>query len=464
MNRREITTRFLKDNKQVLYSLCLLIIIPGIFTFNNWFFTNSLKTSLEQNLQNKGVEIGQAVNAGLYDKLEDPVKVQEFIDNWEIFNSAENSFDIFYKEEDAFKLIASSNKENIGSTFKMGVAEGKNETELSFNVANFYGWAWNESRPYCIKIISKDGEAYWLNVNILKDLKGEKKALMAMAISNKSLENSVTLSIYNSYIILFFTVIVIGLLLFGNSKLFEYTVLYNKIKEVDEMKDEFISMASHELRTPVTVIRGYISMILDDPKCSSLDGDYKEYLEIIKISTERLNNLIEDLLNVSRIEQGRMKTNLETVNAYDIINSTVKEFEVQAKGKDLDILCEKTVELDDEIEIDKDKFKQVLINIIGNAIKYTPSGSVKVEAKNNIKNLVITVKDTGIGMTAKEREHLFEKFYRVKNERTEEIIGTGLGLWITKQLVEIMKGTIAVDSIENVGTQFTIEFPLIKKK
>ncbi|MFA5368983.1 MAG: ATP-binding protein, partial [Candidatus Paceibacterota bacterium] len=99
-----------------------------------------------------------------------------------------------------------------------------------------------------------------------------------------------------------------------------------------------------------------------------------------------------------------------------------------------------------------------------NAIKYTPSGSVEVKAFNRDKNLIILIKDTGIGMTAKEREHLFEKFYRVKNKKTEEIVGTGLGLWITKQIIELMSGTISVDSMENVGTQITIELPLIKEK
>ncbi|BFT94200.1 MAG: hypothetical protein MNSN_04220 [Minisyncoccus archaeiphilus] len=459
MDKKESIVKFFKDNKQLSYSLLLMIVIPSIFIFNNWFFTNSLKNSLEQNLQNKGVEIGQSVNAALYEKLDDPAKIQEFIDNWEVFNSAENSFDIFYKEGDSFKLVASSNKDNIGNTFEMG-RDAENQ-DLSFNIANFYGWAWNENHPYCMKIMDKDGQSYWLNINILKDINGEKKALMAMATSNKLFESAVNLSIINSYIILFFTLVVIGLLLLGNSKLFEYTVLYNKIKEVDEMKDEFISMASHELRTPVTVIRGYVSMILDDGR--SLDPEVKEYLGTIKLSTERLNALIEDLLNVSRIEQGRMKVSLEELHGYEIIGQTAKEFEVQAKEKGLDIRYSLIEGSDDLINIDKDKFKQVLINIIGNAIKYTQSGSVGIEAKNHNGNLVVTVKDTGIGMTAKEREHLFEKFYRVKNDKTQEIIGTGLGLWITKQIVELMGGSIFVDSIEDVGTQFTIEFPLIKK-
>jgi signal transduction histidine kinase len=135
----------------------------------------------------------------------------------------------------------------------------------------------------------------------------------------------------------------------------------------------------------------------------------------------------------------------------------------QAKEKGLSLNFEAIENTNDLINVDKDKLKQVLINIIGNSIKYTNEGSVDVKISNKEDNLVISIKDTGIGMSAKEREHLFEKFYRIKNKKTQDVVGTGLGLWITKQIVEMMKGSIFVDSIEEVGTQVTIQFPLIKK-
>jgi two-component system phosphate regulon sensor histidine kinase PhoR len=230
------------------------------------------------------------------------------------------------------------------------------------------------------------------------------------------------------------------------------------------MKDEFISMASHELRTPVTVIKGYAQTMMEESKELNLKKEGVEYLSIINTSTERLGNLIEDLLNVSRIEQGRFKVELKEINAQTIIEETIKEISVQAKEKNLILNFEAKENMIDLISADKDKLKQVLINIIGNSIKYTNEGSVDVKIYNKDNNLIINIKDTGIGMSAKEREHLFEKFYRIKNKRTQDVIGTGLGLWITKQIIEIMKGNIFVDSIEEVGTQVTIEFPLIIKK
>jgi len=310
--------------------------------------------------------------------------------------------------------------------------------------------------------VNRNGEIYWLVAAPLKNLQGQKQALLSMRLSAGIVEDIVTRNLTYSFWVLIISVLLIVLLLFANSRLFGYSILYNKIKEIDEMKDEFISMASHELKTPVTIIRGYASMILEESQ--GLSEQTKNDLAVISLSAERLTNLIEDMLNVSRIEQGRLKIDAQPIEAVAVIEEIVKEMKIQADEKKLALTFTLEPNTQSLIKIDKDKFKQVLINLIGNSIKYTPSGSVEVKAFNRDKNLVILIKDTGIGMSAKEREHLFEKFYRVKNKKTEAISGTGLGLWITKQLVELMQGAIAIDSIENTGTQVTLEFPLVEAK
>lgn len=448
MEERKLKWRFLRDNKQVFYSIVLMIVVPGIVVLNTWLFSESFKDTVDLSLQDKAVGIGQSVNAGLSDKLDSIEKMQSFIDDWAKYNEDTRSLNIFLREGDGFKLVASmNNKEDIG------------KTENTFN----YYTAWNSDLPVAQKIYESDGQVnrfYWLVVMPLDDLSGNKQALLSMKISADIINTKLAAALGSSYWILLLTVVFIVLLLLGNSRLFEYSILYNKIKEVDAMKDEFISMASHELRTPVTVIRGYIEMLINDSEKISKE-ESKEYLSIINVSTERLANLIEDLLNVSRIEQGRLKMDMKEMDIWPMVEETVKEMKIQAESKGLALTCAIDDKAKAVINADKDRLKQVLINIIGNSIKYTPSGSVEIKAMNRDKNLVLVIKDTGIGMTAKEREHLFEKFYRVKNQKTEDIVGTGLGLWITKQIIELMKGTIMIDSMENVGTQVTLEFPLI---
>lgn len=442
--------KFLRDNKQVVYSIALMILIPGVLILNTWMFSTSFRKTIDQSLQDKAVGIGESVNAGLSNNLNSPEEMQLFINNWKGYNSDTKSLDVFYRENDTFKLVATmNNNEKLG----------EEDNSLVYTIA------WNNDWPSAQKIYESDGVTnyrYWLVVMPLKDLNGQKQALLSMKLSADVIEKIMVVVLGNSYWILLITIVFIVLLLLVNSRLFEYSILYNKIKEVDAMKDEFISMASHELRTPVTVIRGYATMMLEEAQKLGVNNEAKEYLSIIDVSSERLNGLIEDLLNVSRIEQGRLKMDIKDMEIWPLIEETIKEMKIQADTKGLALSCVLDPNTKSLIKADKDRLKQVLINIIGNSIKYTPSGSVEVRALNRDNNLVLIIKDTGIGMTSKEREHLFEKFYRVKSKKTEDIVGTGLGLWITKQIIELMKGSIMIDSMENVGTQVTLEFPLIK--
>ncbi|RLC37610.1 hypothetical protein DRH27_03645, partial [Candidatus Falkowbacteria bacterium] len=268
------------------------------------------------------------------------------------------------------------------------------------------------------------------------------------------------LSIY----LLIGTVFIIMLFLFAAVRLWDYALLYNKIKEVDKTKDEFISIASHELRAPVTGIKGHTSMMLDG-SLGIINDRVKNSTEMIQLAAERLNVLVEDLLDVSRIEQGRMKIDSEPANISRTIKRAIKELKVQSDIKGIIINYKPFIDSFPLINIDTKRLDQVFINIIGNAIKYTDEGSIDitVEVKND-KFLEIKIKDTGMGMSAKDRARLFEKFYRVQNKKTKGITGTGLGLWISKRLIELMDGSISVDSIEGVGTQFTIQFPIVKNK
>ena len=427
-----------------------MILIPGVVILNTWMFSTSFRETIDQSLQDKAIGIGESVNAGLSGKLNSPEEMQSFINNWKEYNGDTKSLDVFYRDNETFKLVATMNNDS-----KLG------QIDNSF----VFITSWANDWPTAQKIYESDGKnnyRYWLVVMPLKDLDGQKQALLSMKLSADVIDTIMAVVLGRSYWVLLLTIVFIVLLLLVNSRLFEYSILYNKIKEVDAMKDEFISMASHELRTPVTVIRGYATLMLEQAQTLGFNKEAQEYLSIIDISSERLNGLIEDLLNVSRIEQGRLKMDVKDMEIWPLVEETIKEMKIQADTKGLALSCAMEPNTKSFISADKDRLKQVLINIIGNSIKYTPSGSVEVKALNRDNNLVLMIKDTGIGMTAKQREHLFEKFYRVKTKKTEDIVGTGLGLWITKQIIELMKGTIMIDSMENVGTQVTLEFPLIK--
>ncbi|MEK9152559.1 MAG: HAMP domain-containing sensor histidine kinase, partial [Patescibacteria group bacterium] len=278
-------------------------------------------------------------------------------------------------------------------------------------------------------------------------------------ISLGLIDDLVSTNLFWSYLWLAITVLIVILLLASNTRIFEYAVLFRKLKEVDQMKDDFISMASHELRAPTTAIRGYLSLFLEDA-FGKLEEKPKSILQITYGITNHLATLIEDLLDVSRIEQGRMKLDIKAMRPEILVDEIVAQMHFEAEKKQLAFEYKKPAEPLRKIAVDESRIKQVLINLVSNAIKYTPSGSVTVTTiPKDEKLLEIKITDTGLGMSAEAREKLFQKFYRVRTDDTRDIPGTGLGLWITKQIVEIMGGRIYVDSIEKVGTQVSVLVP-----
>lgn len=446
---------FLKENYQILYSLLLIIFIPIILLSNTAISTVIFKNAIDQGLYDKSIAIGEVINAGMTGMLSSPEEMQARLEKIKKFNSEISDLSILSPNGQEFKYVAAIDKKIINTT--------------SSDTINLI--AWNENNPIAIlttapkKQLFDTSLRFWEITMPLKDDAGKKQALLSMKISLAMMDQLIANTLKTSYVLLAVTVLIVMLLLVNNTRLFEYASLYRKLKEVDEMKDEFISIASHELRTPVTGIKGYVSMIIDG-SFGEVNQKVMDSLKMVASASDRLGKLVEDLLNVSRIEQERLKVTPVPIDATGAIKEVVAELKIQADGKNLYIKYLPHAEQLPLVNIDVDHFKQIMINLIGNSIKYTEKGGVDIitAIKHKGKELEIRIKDTGIGMSVKARERLFEKFYRVTNEKTAGIVGTGLGLWITKQLVELMKGSISVDSIEDVGTQVALRFPLIKTK
>ncbi|HXH04921.1 MAG TPA: ATP-binding protein [Candidatus Nitrosotenuis sp.] len=239
----------------------------------------------------------------------------------------------------------------------------------------------------------------------------------------------------------------------------------------ERQQAEFISTASHEMRTPVAAIEGYLGLALN-PQTAAIDEKARLYLTKAHESAQHLGRLFQDLLDVSRAEDGRLKNNPSVVDvvtyARDITNSLLPS--AQAKGLILlykpDISAQAPARITPVYysSLDNDHFREVLSNIIENAIKYTSAGDVTVDVGGDDEHVLISVKDTGIGIPHEDISHLFQKFYRVDNSATREIGGTGLGLYLSRRLVETMNGRIWVESEFNKGSVFYMEFPRISSE
>jgi two-component system phosphate regulon sensor histidine kinase PhoR len=234
-----------------------------------------------------------------------------------------------------------------------------------------------------------------------------------------------------------------------------------EVRNIDRMKSSFVAMASHELRTPLTAIKGFSSTLLEglDVDMYSKE-DQREFLGIVVGECDRLRRLIDDLLNTSRIEAGEsLKPNYTHVDIRTLLDK-VQKVQQQATSKHT-VKLEVANELPDSIVGDEDKLDQILTNLLNNAIKYAPNGGdVTIHAKREGNELVIGVKDQGLGIPKDHLGKVFEKFHRVNNEDNRKIYGTGLGLFLVKHLVEgVHMGKIWCESEVGVGSDFIFRIP-----
>ena len=230
--------------------------------------------------------------------------------------------------------------------------------------------------------------------------------------------------------------------------------------KTDNVRKEFVANVSHELKTPLTSIRGYSETIMNG------DLTYQEIIKFSKVINQeanRMSRLVSDLLQLSRIDYNRVNWNKSTLNTVDILKKVCEKvrYEAEQKSHKLELICTDKVP---SIYADKDSIEQIVINILTNSIKYTPDGGlIRVYAGPIDDRVYIKVIDNGIGIPQKDLKRIFERFYRVDKARSRKMGGTGLGLSIVKEMVDGNNGTININSKLNEGTEVTMTFPTKKE-
>lgn len=235
----------------------------------------------------------------------------------------------------------------------------------------------------------------------------------------------------------------------------------------EEEQSEFISTASHEMRTPVASIEGYLGLALN-PQTATIDARARQYLEAAHASSQHLGRLFKDLLDVTKLDDGRMKPHLAPVDIVAVVREMAQAHvpKMQAKHLKYSFGTADAVNNGQRVEprvyaaVDLDFMREVLDNLIENAIKYTPDGGeIWVNARGDGDKALINVTDTGIGISPEDAAHVFQKFYRVDNSQTRSIGGTGLGLYLVKQRVEALGGRVWVESAFGEGSTFFVSLP-----
>lgn len=241
-------------------------------------------------------------------------------------------------------------------------------------------------------------------------------------------------------------------------------VLHDVSRErvVERMKTEFVSIAAHQLRTPLSAIKWTLKMLLEGD-LGHLTAEQREYIEKTFRSNERMIRLINDLLNVTRIEEGRYLYERVSTDILELLQSLLDSYKDEVKNRKIELQFKKPEDSLPKVEVDPEKMQLAIQNLVDNAIKYTLEGGVvTVEVKSGKKEVEISVTDTGIGIPEEQQERVFTKFFRAANALKEETEGSGLGLFITKNVVEAHGGSIWFDSESGKGTTFYLTIPFAK--
>lgn len=427
----------------IIYPLIIIISIPLLLILNTFWNLRTFNRDVNFLIRHQAVSTADTLTPSISKNIGNPEELTALLLNTLKANSEIVNITVFSDRNDELNVVSSTeNSENYEDLKKSGLnylAIGFNQPFAGLNYdPNLRKNIWNVSIP-------------------LEGMEGEGKYLLFIKIKTDTVEEILGRTSRDSYVVLAVLTLVTLVLLINHFIFYKKAERASQLEEIDRLKDEFISMAAHELRAPVTALVGYLEMLASEISPEEKEK-IKEDLEILNSLISDLNNLIEELLDVSRIEQGRLKIEVNEINVNEIIENVIKLMIPTATQKGLSLNFNPS-ELP-KINSDPNRVRQLVTNLVSNSVKYTLKGQVDVSALLKDKLIEVSVKDTGIGIPGEEVVNLFTKFHRVKDKQTTEVRGTGLGLWITKQIVELLGGKITVESIYGTGTKFSFTLPV----
>lgn len=438
---------FLKNKMAHFYVLAIVFLIPLLIVANGFWRITAYQSIVNTGLTDKSKLLTETLASTLGDQIDNAQILQQIISRAKLANSEIQDIAILKPEGTNYTIFASTNPEFENLLFFdseiVKITKDGNTLVKPYKNTDF-----------------KPAKRTWLGLALIKNDSQSNQAILITKLSSDKIDAQNRNTINISLIAMVLTIFVVFLLLVNHFRFYEYFVSYNKIREIDKMKDEFISIVSHELKTPLATVKGYLDMMFQG-LTGKFDEKAREHLVKIMLNIQRLDLLISELLDVSRIEQERIQFDMQPVDVSKVIEKVLIELGENAKNKGL-IIEHNTIKQMPAIFADQDRLSQVMENIISNAIKYTEKGKILISYRLKDGNVVASIQDTGIGMAPEDMKRLFQRFYRIKNEKTMDVAGTGLGLWIAKAITEKMNGKITVESKVGVGSTFSLVFPFIK--
>lgn len=435
---------YVRMHPQFIFTLVLIFLIPVAFLYSGQQFLSVSNKNIER-IASDRIGLMQDVFADVVKQnYDNPELLISYIETIQKANHDISKLYVVSDDLNHLTIVAALDESLLGAT----------TTVMHYYRASLT----NEGESSLSPFIGGSGERYWEVYRPVRLKTGDVYYIFA-EVQLADIDNLFTSRIKSTYLVLLALMLVVLFLAYRHIKLIDYGYLYRKADEAVKTRDLFTNMVTHELRAPLTAIRGYASMMSEDDK---LDKKAKEQATRIEQSSARLLLIVNDLLEVARLQSGKLKVELSEVEIETIVPAVISALESSAKEKSINLkFVEPTFET--VVTTDAKRLNQVLTNLVSNAIKYTEKGEISIVLEDKRDALRVRVQDTGMGIEADDQKKLFAPFFRVQSDDVSQITGTGLGMWITKQLVTLLGGDVSVESIRGVGTHVVVTLPKEQK-
>jgi len=424
---------YVKNHPQIVFVLVLVVVFPILFLYTGEQFLEVGKSN-QETLQQQRVGLMHDVFASL-------IKATNF--NEEAIAKEFQVLAEINPDISDYKILAYSNNDIVPV-----IAKNEQDIGVKEEFVDFYKNAAIRTDESLIFETVENGERVWHAYRAVES--GESLYFIYTLLSLQAIDDVFKERENTAYLSLVFVYFFIIALAVWHIKLTDYRYLYIAAQKANETKDLFTNMIAHELRAPLTAIRGYASLIEEKS-----ESDQKQYASRVRESSERLIAIVNDLLDVARLQSGKLSVTPAPVDIAPIVQAVADELKVSAQEKKIELLLSNKGE-SFVVLADANRLHQALTNLVSNAIKYTPEGSITLSLEERLGFVELRVKDTGMGISSEDQQKLFAPFFRVSTADVSKITGTGLGMWITKQLIELMGGTVGVESIKGVGTHVVV--------
>ena len=428
----------MRSNNRLLFVGVLLFVFPFLFvTIVQSFFTTAIANIETSERRQVGI-LHDALALLLEEYPLNDYQIANFIENQKLQPGGITEIRIVEKNSTGFLILESFSPEKVGSYEQTVDAYNSiipsNTSPFIFKIDNGSYRSWQALRG----VTTADNKLYYIFTEH----------------SFQKVDDVMAARIQQSYIGLTAIFVFLISLAYWFARQADWQRQYKILEENLKERDLFTNMIAHEFRTPLTAIRGYASF-LEESK--TLTEQEQKFVSTIQVSAKRMLALVNDFLEVARIQSGKMGIENNDTNIQPIILNVFEVLTPIAREKNLQLMY-KPLAVPLVMKTDSKRLHQVLQNLVSNSIKYTNTGVVEISTETTPLYVIIRIKDTGMGISAEDQQKLFAPFARVGGVEKTATVGTGLGMWITKQYVELLRGTISVESIKNVGTHVVLTF------